>query len=268
MRACIDPRLHGNVCFYAVLVLALRRVSGALVHPLSVAMLTPTGSRRPFRPLVFERYGDIPLIVRASSRGDLIMDILLGASLPIFAAALSLPGTNAWGLACLWLLISAFEILAWGHRAGQWLRRTRHVKTGPERLRIDQAQSIAAHIEPVATLPGAISDSLTAPLWPAKGVTQQLTRSTTTQGGDLLCGALRLDLAAGQRTGNLHVAFCPPFAGTPEITAVQADGPEGADKDRPIAALRGPHGCKAHCAKRRTGRRAGAVYGPSRVLNV
>ena len=63
-------------------------------------------------------------------------------------------------------------------------------------------------------------------MWPAKGVTQQLTRSTTVQGGDLLCGALRLDLAAGQRTGNLHVAFCPPFADTPEITAVQVDGPE------------------------------------------
>ena len=42
----------------------------------------------------------------------------------------------------------------------------------------------------------------------------------------------------------------------------------GADKDRPIAALRGPHGCKAHCPKRRTGRRAGAIFGPSRVLSV
>ena len=42
----------------------------------------------------------------------------------------------------------------------------------------------------------------------------------------MLCGTLRLDLLAGQRTGNLHVAFCPPFTATPEITAVQVDGPQ------------------------------------------
>ena len=210
----------------AAIVLALRRISGALVNPLSIAMLVPTGFLAALSALGIRMLWRHSPDRRASSRGDLIMDILLGASLPIFAAALSLPGTNAWGLACFWLLIAAFEIWAWGPRAGQWLRLPRHAKTGPEKFRIDQAQSVAAHIEPVSALPGAISDSLTAPLWPAKGVTQQLTRSTTAQGGDLLCGALRLDLAAGQRTGNLHVAFCPPFAGTPEITAAQVDGPE------------------------------------------
>jgi hypothetical protein len=210
----------------AALVLALRRVSGALVHPLSIVMLIPTGILAAISALGIRTLWRHSPDRRASARGDLIMDVLLGVSLPIFAAALSLPGTNAWGLACFWLVIVAFEIWAWAPRAGQWLHRSRHEKTGLEKFRIDQAQSVAAHIEPVATLPGAISDSLTAPIWPAKGVTQQLTRSTTARGGDMLCGALRLDLAAGQRTGNLHVAFCPPFAGTPEITAVQVDGPE------------------------------------------
>jgi hypothetical protein len=75
-------------------------------------------------------------------------------------------------------------------------------------------------------LPWENAKPLTMPVRPAKGVTQQLTRSTTAQGGEVLCGTLRLDLAAGQRTGNLHVAFCPPFAGTPEIAAQQVDGPE------------------------------------------
>jgi hypothetical protein len=210
----------------AALVLALRRVSGALVHPLSIAMLIPSGCLAAISALGIRMLWRHSPDRRASARGDLIMDVLLGVSLMIFAAALSLPGTIAWGLACFWLLIAAYEIWAWAPRAGQWRRRARHEKTGMEQFRIDPAQSVAAHIEPVSMLPGAISDSLTAPNWPAKGVTQQLTRSTTAQGGDLLCGALRLDLAAGQRTGNLHVAFCPPFAATPEITAEQIDGPE------------------------------------------
>jgi hypothetical protein len=210
----------------AALVLALRRVSGALVHPLTIATLIPTGFLAAISALGIRTLWRHSSDRRASSRGNLIMDVLLGTSLMIFAAALSLPGTSPWGLACLWLLIAAFEIWAWVPGTGQWLRRPRHEKTGPEQFRIDQAQSVADHIEPVSTLPGAISDSLRAPIWPAKGVTQQLTRSTTARGGDVLCGALRLDLAAGQRTGNLHVAFCPPFAGTPEINAVQVDGPE------------------------------------------
>ncbi len=210
----------------AALMLALRRVSGALVHPLSIAMLIPTGFLSIITAFGIRTLRRHSSDRSASSRGDLIMDILLGTSLLIFTATLSLPGTNAWGLGCFWLLIAAFEIWAWAPRAGQWLRRLRHKKTGPEQLRIDPHQSVAAHIEPVSRLSSVISDSLAAPIWPAKGVIQQLTRSSTAQGGDMLCGRLRLDLLAGQRTGNLHVAFCPPFAGTPEITALQVDGPE------------------------------------------
>ena len=32
-------------------------------------------------------------------------------------------------------------------------------------------------------------------------------------------------LAAGQRTHNVHLAFCPPFARTPELAVEQVDGP-------------------------------------------
>ncbi len=31
---------------------------------------------------------------------------------------------------------------------------------------------------------------------------------------------------AGQRTGSLHVAFCPPFTATPELVVEQLEGPE------------------------------------------
>ena len=61
---------------------------------------------------------------------------------------------------------------------------------------------------------------------PAEEVLQQLTRSRTADGGELLSGWLRVDLAAGQRTANLHVAFCPPFARVPRISVQQIGGPE------------------------------------------
>jgi hypothetical protein len=61
---------------------------------------------------------------------------------------------------------------------------------------------------------------------PGGEVLQQLTRSRTADGGELLSGWLRVDLAAGQRTANLHVAFCPPFARAPRVSVQQVGGPE------------------------------------------
>ena len=59
-----------------------------------------------------------------------------------------------------------------------------------------------------------------------KGVSQQLTRSQTADGVEELSGWLRIAFVAGQRTGSLHVAFCPPFVTTPELAVEQLDGPE------------------------------------------
>jgi hypothetical protein len=60
---------------------------------------------------------------------------------------------------------------------------------------------------------------------PPADVTQQFTRSVAADGSDVLSGWLRLELAAGQRVGSGHVAFCPPFAHVPELTVTQRDGP-------------------------------------------
>ncbi len=218
--------VFAGLCVCAALTLALRRVSGVLVHPLPMAALICTGFLAAITIFGIRMLRQCCPGRSPSSRGDLIMDIMLGMSLLIFAAALSLPGTSAWGLGCFWALIAASEIWAWSPGVGQWFRRLRGEKTGPEKFRIDQAQTAAAHIEPARMSPAAISDSLTMPIMPEKDVSQHLVRSSTAQGGDMLCGVMRLDFSAGQRTGNLHVAFCPPFAAIPEITAVQVDGPE------------------------------------------
>ena len=60
---------------------------------------------------------------------------------------------------------------------------------------------------------------------PADNVMQQLTLSQDAAGVQQLAGWLRVRLAAGQRSAAIHVAFCPPFSKTPELTAEQLDGP-------------------------------------------
>jgi hypothetical protein len=65
-----------------------------------------------------------------------------------------------------------------------------------------------------------------APIEPSADILQQLTLRTTAEGGQELSGWLRLGLAAGQRTGSLHVAFCPAFREVPQVHAEAVSGPE------------------------------------------
>ncbi len=64
------------------------------------------------------------------------------------------------------------------------------------------------------------------PVEPASDVMQQLTLRATAEGGQELSGWLRMPLAAGQRSGTLHVAFCPPFDRAPEIQVEAVAGPD------------------------------------------
>ena len=61
---------------------------------------------------------------------------------------------------------------------------------------------------------------------PPEEVLQQLTRSGAADGSEQLAGWLRVPFAPGQRTGSVHVAFCPPFNRTPELVVEQLAGPE------------------------------------------
>ena len=73
---------------------------------------------------------------------------------------------------------------------------------------------------PTAQLPKS-SDEL-----PPDDVVQHLVRSRAKDGSDTLSGFARIAFAPGQRTGSIHVAFCPPFARTPELSLEQRDGPD------------------------------------------
>ncbi|MEI8375693.1 MAG: hypothetical protein WCJ35_22960, partial [Planctomycetota bacterium] len=64
------------------------------------------------------------------------------------------------------------------------------------------------------------------PTEPAADVLQQLTLHITAEGGQELSGWLRMPLVAGQRTGSLHVAFCPSFSRMPQVQAETVSGPD------------------------------------------
>ena len=58
-----------------------------------------------------------------------------------------------------------------------------------------------------------------------EGLQQQIFRYRTAAGHETISGILRVDLARGERSGNLHVAFCPPLAKLPQFHCEQAAGP-------------------------------------------
>ncbi len=56
-------------------------------------------------------------------------------------------------------------------------------------------------------------------------VLQQLTRTATAAGADVLRATLFAEFPAGSRTASVHVAFCPPFVCLPQAEFQQASGP-------------------------------------------
>ena len=64
------------------------------------------------------------------------------------------------------------------------------------------------------------------PVEPSADIVQQLTLRTTAEGAQELSGWVRMNLSAGQRTGTLHVAFCPPFDRPPVVEVEAVSGPD------------------------------------------
>lgn len=54
---------------------------------------------------------------------------------------------------------------------------------------------------------------------------QQIVRSRSADGAEIVHATLRADFVPGQRTATVYVGFCPPLGGRPEITIEAASGP-------------------------------------------
>ena len=165
---------------------------------------------------------------RATSRANVVLAALVTLVVLAIGLLVSLPGTTLAGGLLLWVALAAEELCTWRLVLGPG----GHVGT--------LSVSSSNHADASSVSPGGHAGSVflgaavglpngaetLSPGVPGEDVLQQLTRSRTADGGELLSGWLRVDLAAGQRTANLHVAFCPPFARVPRISVQQVDGPE------------------------------------------
>jgi len=198
------------LCGAAVLV-GWRRLASALREPLGTPVLLMVGAL-----MVMTVVGIRILWRRAAAqtrwRSDWLPMILPTGAMVALGAALSLPETAAGGLAAFWALLLGEELWAW--RPLKW-RKLPRKQSVPRPVRTDPPHVAAPH-------PAAVTSFEEMP---AADVLQQLTRSQADDGSEQLAGWLRMPFSAGQRTASVHVAFCPPFAKTPQVMVEQLDGP-------------------------------------------
>jgi hypothetical protein len=187
----------------AALVVGSRRLSGALAHPLNPPALLAAGAA---------------LAAAAALRGKRATAARFPASAAVLiaGAALTLPGGSFPATVAFWSVLLAEECWTWRHvlpRGMRWL---------PRGLAAGDPGPIVAfpHDRPGGPQSGGRDDDP-----PADDVLQQLTLRRGEDGGRQLFGWLRLPLVAGQRTGNVHVAFCPPLAAAPAVEVEQITGP-------------------------------------------
>lgn len=146
----------------------------------------------------------------------------------ITGGALSLPGASVATYVGIWSLIILEE--SWACGAGRWTAR----QVGPVIIKFigaKQPSLNAPAVTPLALVTAhdvndlEATESNHAEEAVGEDVTQRLIRTDSNKEGDVLRGQVRATLVAEQRTCHVHVAFCPPFPGVPEIEFQQTEGP-------------------------------------------
>jgi len=180
------------------MLLTWRRIAGALTEPFTGFELIVAAVML----LVVAAW------LRWSAPSFIGMDLTLslpGAAAFMLLAAVTLPGTPAWGVVSAWLTFVVVEVPArlWRYRPAGGFRPFRFVRPPAG----DDSQFVAD--EPVS---------------PA-GLVQQLTR-VREDDRESIHALFETHIAAGDRLGVAHLAFCPPLAARPELTAHAVDGAE------------------------------------------
>jgi len=217
MHAAEELIAHCRSAVAALLALAAifvvsRRLTGALESPLGPFPLLAAG-------LVLAGFAQIahpPARTGRFRAGDALITL---ATLAI-AASFWLPGCNIVALLGFLAVVAGEEFWAWhgmlpSRRASSPLPNSGEGQGVRTELAITSSPS----------LPPAHDDLIEEPE-PVSDVLQQLTLCATAEGGRDLSGWLRLPLVAGQRSGILHVAFCPSFAQSPQVQAEAVSGPD------------------------------------------
>ena len=194
----------------AAAVVMARGMAGALQTPLQPTTLLTVGVLTAAAGMVVRLGWLVPLGVNRIRRLDITVMAITAFAVAALCGGVCSPRSTPSEFALLVRVVMVVEEgWAWLWFFGKWRRNGSSRANGP-------SQSPVCEIK--------TPDPFIAS--PAAEVTQQFTRSETADGVEELCGWLRLPFASGQRTGSVHVAFCPPLRVTPELRVEQIEGPE------------------------------------------
>lgn len=193
------------------LVVCLRRATGALVEPLAPGVLAGVGVVLAALAMLFRRaFSSRP---RSRAAGYALC-AAPSVVLAIWAAAVSLAGSDALGLVVLFGALLLEEGYSWG--------------------RLSVRGDLSSQRGNGPAVPLAVS-TVTIPSDEVRGVlsTDAASDETITQhvvrrhdaAGEVIEGWLRVDFAAAQRHATAHLAICPPLDCVPQCFAEQMDGP-------------------------------------------
>jgi hypothetical protein len=197
-----------------VVLLMVRRASGALVQPLPPTGLMACGLLLGIWAVAAHEW----MPARRAHNGAVWRSPRVWvppAVLLLACYALLLPGTSAAGAAGLIALMAGAEAAAWKLSRRGKLPEPRQAiglaapRTSPAGISID-AQAAA---------------TTTSDAESTENVIGEMVRRREADGCEAIRGWVQAELAAGQRTAPVHVAFCPALAGLPSCEAEQVAGP-------------------------------------------
>lgn len=144
-------------------------------------------------------------------------------SLLTILVTISVPGTSPLGILLVGAFFLAGEMTIYRPRKPSGASKTVSYKTA-----CNESHDLDALSEQIDSDTGLSTNlSCETKTQPEESVSQQLTRCRTEDGRDCLRGWLRVDIPAGLRTQNVHLAFCPAFEHPPKIEIhPEGDGPK------------------------------------------
>ena len=131
------------------------------------------------------------------------------------AVAMSLTGATVWSVAMCWLVVAGGES-AWWYPVLRTLQLHGLERTGAVSIRFESPQASAQEADDASIDKCEEFD---------QNMIQRITRSRNDNGIEFISGILRAEFVGGERSHNLHVAFCPPLAYEPAILVHQLEGP-------------------------------------------
>ncbi len=219
--------------------LLVRRLTGAIDQPVSAPGMIALAVS-----LLI-----VLVLVRLANREVVWPDARIAVAVPLMTvlgaamilASLTFPSSINGALAPAWTTLIVAELLMWRISKAGPPHAPAAGRVSEDRVSEDRAfpegQAAPAGCNPGDALHRVLEDgsdlvneeeeemeSESVELPPQ--VSRQLTRCKDEDGADTLCGMLREAFAAGERTRDIHLVFCPAFTSIPSVSVDQVDGPE------------------------------------------